>query len=195
MSRIFPSLAALSLGLCLAAVVLGLSIGDLYEKPPSEATIRWKGIHMLTGTSAALAVVLVHSIAVTYFIGTSRWCKEVTETYRLDPQLLGRSTRLKRQTFPWCLLGMLAVVAVAALGAAADPGALGADAASWVNIHLIAAFAGLTVIAWTYYRAWLNIVANQAVIQQIVDAVRVIRQERGLDTEGQPTTASDSASS
>ena len=39
---------------------------------------------MLTGTSAALAVVFVHSIAVTYFIGTSRWCKEVTETYQLD---------------------------------------------------------------------------------------------------------------
>ena len=110
MSRIFPSLASLSLGLFLAAVVIGLSLGDLYQRPLSETTIRWKGIHMLTGTSAALAVVFVHSIAVTYFIGTSRWCKEVTETYQLEAQALQMSTRLKRTTFPWCLLGMVAVV-------------------------------------------------------------------------------------
>ena len=31
------------------------------------------------------SVVLVESVVVTYFIGTSRWCKEVVETYRLDP--------------------------------------------------------------------------------------------------------------
>jgi len=175
--------------------MLGLLIGDLYEKPPSEATFRWRGIHMLTGTSAALAVVFVHSIAVTYFIGTSRWCKEVTETYRLDALLLGQSTRLKRKTFPWCLLGMLGVIGVAALGAASDPGTGGANTASWADIHLAAAFAGLAFIAWTYYRAWLNIVANQAVIEQIVATVAAIRQERGLDTERQPAAAPDSASS
>lgn len=189
MSRIFPSLASLSLGLFLAAVVLGLSIGDLYEKPPTEATIRWRGIHMLTGTSAALAIVFVHSVAVTYFIGTSRWCKEVTETYQLDPTMLGRSTQLKRKTFPWCVMGMTAVVGVAALGAASDPGTGGTHTADWASVHLGAAFAGLAFIAWTYYRAWLNIVSNQGVIQQIVDAVAKIRQERGLDTES-PSAAS-----
>ncbi len=172
---------------------MGLSIGDLYEVPPDEATIRWRGIHMLTGASAALAVVFVHSIAVTYFIGTSRWCKEVTETYHLDPQMLRESTRLKRRTFPWCLLGMLGVVVVAALGAASDPGTGRADTASWANIHLAAALVGLLFIAWTYYRAWLNIVGNQAVIQQIVDAVADIRRARGLDTETTPAVPDRSA--
>ncbi len=169
---------------------MGLSIGDLYEKPPLEATIRWRGIHMLTGTSAALAVVFVHSIAITYFVGTSRWCKEVTETYRLDPKPLQQSTWLKRQTFPWCVLGMLSVVVVAALGPASDPGSGIKDTASWAPIHLGSAFLGLAFIAWTYYRAWLNIVANQSVIQQIVEAVAVIRRERGLDTELEPVAAS-----
>lgn len=162
---------------------MGLSIGDLYELPPAESTIRWRGVHMLTGASAALAVVFVHSIAVTYFIGTSRWCKEVTETYKLDPKMLRSSTQLKRKTFPWCLMGMLGVVGVAALGAASDPGTGRPDTAWWASIHLGAAFLGFAFIAWTYYRAWLNIVSNQSVIQQIVDAVAVIRRERGLETE------------
>ena len=182
MTRIFPALAATSLGLFLVAIVLGLCIGDLYGEIDST-TFRLRGIHMLTGTATALGVVFVHSIAVTYFIGTSRWCKEVTETYQLDLAALRRSTQLKRKTFPWSVLGMFTVVAVGALGAASDPGTGRSDTASWAGVHQIAAFAGLALVAWTYYRAWLNIVSNQAVIQTIVDAVAQIRQERGLSTE------------
>lgn len=195
MSRIFPSLASISLGLFLATVVIGLMVGDLYEVPPNESTLQWKGIHMLTGTAAALAVVFVHSIGVTYFIGTSRWCKEVSETYQLDPSLLRASTALKRKTFPWALLGMLGVVGIAALGAASDPGTGRADTAAYAQIHLAAALLGLAFIGWTYYRAWLNIVGNQAVIQKIVDAVAEIRRERGLDTEPEPKAQSESLAS
>ena len=180
MARIYPVLASLSLGLFIAAVVIGFGIGDLYDDP-SEETLHWRGVHMLTGTAAALAVVLVHSIAVTYFIGTSRWCKEVTETYRLAPAAVARSNALKRETFPWCVLGMLAVVVVGALGAAADPGNGRPNTASLASVHQGAVFAGLVLITWTYYRAWLNIVENQSVIQQIVEAVAQIRKERGLE--------------
>ena len=41
-------------------------------------------LHMLLGAAAALMTVLVNSITITYFIGTSRWCKEVCETYQLE---------------------------------------------------------------------------------------------------------------
>ena len=180
MTRIFPTLASLSLGLFLASIVIGLMIGDLYNDP-TPATFRWRGVHMLTGTAAALAVVFVHSIVVTYFVGTSRWCKEVTETYRLDPGPLRRSTLLKRRTFPWCVIGMLAVVAVGALGAASDPGTGRPNTADMANVHLIAALGGLAFISWTYFQAWLNIAENQLVIQEIVGMVARIRQERGLD--------------
>jgi hypothetical protein len=185
MTRIFPTLAALSIGLFLASLILGLSIGNLYDNP-TDATLRTRGIHMLTGTAAALAVVFVHSIVVTYFVGTSRWCKEVTETYRLDPAPLRRSTQLKRRTFPWCVLGMLTVVGVGALGAAADPGTGRPGTADMTNWHLMAAFAGLAFVAWTYFQAWQNIAENQLVIQDIVGRVATIRHERGLDVE-QPT--------
>lgn len=188
MTRIFLTLASLSLGLFVATVVLGLSIGDLYHHP-TEATLRWRGVHMLAGVAAALAVVFVHSIVITYFVGTSRWCKEVTETYRLDPVLAVESARLKRRTFPWSVLGMLTVVVVGALGAASDPGTGRPDTASMASTHLAAALAGLAVVGWTYFRVWLHIVANQAVIQRVVDSVREVRQERGLDAEPAPEAA------
>ncbi len=193
MTRIFPSLAMLSLVLFLAAVGLGLSIGDLYAKPPSAETLHWRGVHMLTGTAAALAVVFVHSIAITYFVGTSRWCKEVTETYRLDSAPLVRSTMLKRKTFPWCVLGMLTVVAVGALGAASDPGTGRLNTADMASVHLAGALGGLTLVAWTYFRVWLNVVENQTVIEQIVAEVQIIRRERGLDQESPAEKPSEMA--
>ena len=189
MTRIFPVLASLSLMLMAVALVLGFTIGDLYADPPAADTFVWRGRHMLTGVAAALAVVLVESIAVTYFIGTSRWVKEVTETYRLSTDELARSAQLKRRTFPWCVLGMLTVVAVGALGAAADPGTGRPNTAEMAGIHQLAALAGLCVIAWTYYRAWLNISANQDIIARIVAKVQQIRAERGLDVAAPSTTA------
>jgi hypothetical protein len=172
MTRIFPMLASLSLMLMGVAIVLGLTIGDLYAHPVAAETLVWATRHRMIGVAAALFVVLVESIGVTYFIGTSRWCKEVTETYRLPPADLAASTRLKRRTFPWCVLGMLTVVGVSALGAASDPGTLRAGTAWWTDIHLAAAFGGLCLIGWTYYRAWLNIADNQQVIERIVAQVR-----------------------
>ena len=189
MTRIFPVLASLSLMLMAVALVLGFTIGDLYADPPAADTFIWRGRHMLTGVAAALAVVLVESIAVTYFIGTSRWVKEVTETYRLSTDELARSAQLKRRTFPWCVLGMLTVVAVGALGAASDPGTGRPNTAEMAGIHQLAALVGLCVIAWTYYRAWLNISANQDIIARIVAKVQQIRAERGLDVAAPPTTA------
>jgi hypothetical protein len=185
MTRIFPTLASLSLMLMAVAMDFGFNIGDLYADPPDASTFLWRGRHMLAGLAAALAVVLVESIAVTYFIGTSRWVKEVTETYRLPPADLAEGTRLKRRTFPWCVLGMLTVIAVSALGAASDPGTGRLNTASMAGWHQAAALAGLCVVAWAYYQAWLNIAANQDVIARIVAEVQRIRAERGLD---QPMT-------
>jgi hypothetical protein len=166
----------------IAAVVLGLTIGDLYDNP-SEATLNTRGVHMLTGTAAALAVVFVHSIVVTYFVGTSRWCKEVTETYRLDAAPLKRSTMLKRRTFPWCVMGMLAVVGIGALGAASDPGTGRANTAAMATYHLMGSLGGIAFIGWTYFVAWQNIAENQLVIQDILGMVARVRRERGLDTD------------
>jgi hypothetical protein len=186
MTRILPTIASLSLLLLAAALTMGLSMGDLYERPPSADTLQWATMHRLTGVAAALAVVFVESIVVTYFIGTSRWCKEVVDTYRFDPELARQSNRLKRRTFPWAVLGMLAVVGLSALGAAADPATGQPNTRAWTVWHLFGAFAGILFIGWTYFAAWLNIVANQAIIERLVSEVQRVRRERGLEVDPRP---------
>lgn len=174
------------------ATVVGLSLGDL-RNDLSEATQRWATVHRLSGLAAALAVVFVHSVVITYFIGTGRWCKEVVEVYSLDRQWIRRSTALKRSTFPWALGAMLVVVAIIALGAAADPGALGRqESAKWTMPHLLSALAGLAFIACSMIVEWHYLRANHAIINGVLDEVRRVREARGLDVEhprGSATTA------
>jgi hypothetical protein len=177
MTRILLTLAALSLILLMAAALFGFSLGDLYQQPrPPETQVlyRW---HFLGGLMAALVVVLVESVVVTYFIGTSRWCKEVVDTYRLDPAAVLQSNRLKRRTFPWALAGMFAAVGIIALGGASDP-ATGPATRGWANWHLAAAIGGFALIAWTYWVAWNNVVANQSIINKLVTDVAEIRRQR-----------------
>lgn len=180
MTRIFLTLASVSMVLLVAALTVGLSIGDLYDQP-SDRTLEWATVHRLTGVAAALSVVFVLSVVVTYFIGTSRWCKEVVETYGLDPAFVRASTRLKRRTFPWALGGMLAVVVVVALGGAADPATGRPNTKPWADVHLIGALCGVLAIAWCYVVAWTHVLANHGIIQRIVADVARIRRERGLD--------------
>ncbi|MCC7083925.1 MAG: hypothetical protein IT427_02835 [Pirellulales bacterium] len=179
MIRIFTTLAIVALLLMSAALLLGLYIGDLHGTVDTTQ-LRWATVHRMLGTAAAIVVVLVNSIAMTYFIGTSRWCKEVTETYRLDPRHLQQSVRLKRSTFPWAVFSMLAAVAVGALGAAADPATLRAGTEHWVTPHLFGAFIGLIFIALTFFMEAGRIAAHHSVIEGILAEVRRIRQERGL---------------
>jgi len=180
MTRILTTLAVLSLVLMLAALVIGMSVGNLYHQPSAD-TLYLARVHRLTGIAAALGVVFVESIVATYFIGTSRWCKEVTETYRLDTASLRESNRLKRRAFAVALVGMLTVVGIISLGAAADPATGRPNTQAWTIYHFSAATAGFAVIAWTYFAAWQYVWLNHVIIQQIVAEVREIRSQRGLE--------------
>ena len=149
---------------------------EQFEAPRSRMTI-----HLLLGSAAALIAVLVNCVAITYFIGTSRWCKEVCETYHLPAELATRSTRLKRSTFPWALLGILTVIGIIALGAAADPsGANHANAPSFVMPHYLAAMLGILIVTASFWVQATRIAANYAVIEEILAEVRRIRAEKNL---------------
>jgi hypothetical protein len=178
MSRILFTLATLSLLIVVAAFAAGLFVGDLYAAHPLETTIHRATLHRLLGIAAALAVVFVESVVVTYFIGTSRWCKEVAETYRLDRALVDQSNQLKRRTFPCALAGMLAVIAVIALGAAADPATGRPNTQLWATWHLGGAVFGTLLIAWTYVVAWKNVFANHTIIERLLAEVDRIRHEQ-----------------
>lgn len=152
-------------------------------------------VHMLFGVAGALVVVLVNSISVTYFIGTSRWCKEVAETYQLDPQVIARSNAIKRGAFPYALTSMLTIVGVIALGAAANPGTSQPGTEFWVTPHLIGAFVGTGLIGWTFLVQIGRITLNNGLINEILAQVRAIREERGLDVEDSVAPAPGAVSS
>lgn len=138
----------------------------------------WMTLHMLLGSAAALMAILVNSITITYFVGTSRWCKEVCETYRIEGELAERSTKLKRGTFPWALAGVLTVIAIVALGAAADPsGANYKRSAMLVTPHYVASMIGLVLIAISFWKQIQRIAENYAVIEEILAEVQRIRDE------------------
>jgi len=140
-------------------------------------------VHRLSGVLAALLVVLVNSMAVTYFIGTGRWCREVVETYGLDPAYIDRSRTLKRRAFPFALLGMLAVVAIVALGGAADPASGRPGTQDWVTPHLVGALTLVAAIAWLFQLQLPNMRRQHELIEDVLGEVRAVRNARGLDVD------------
>jgi hypothetical protein len=138
-------------------------------------------IHMLLGILASLVSILVQSIGVTYFIGTGRWCKEVVEAYDFDGRLVQQSTKLKRQAFPFAMLGIAVVLTISALGAAADPGTLRETTANYVRPHLWAGMIGMGVVAIALWMQASAIRRNQALIESILQRVKEVRQSRGLE--------------
>ena len=139
-------------------------------------------LHILLGVLAALVTVLVHCIAITYFIGTARWCKEVVDAYGFDPQLTSRSAALKRRSFPYSLVGILTVLAIVTLGAAADPATMRETTLRWVTPHLWAAMLGTAVVVCCLTKQAVNIQANNSIVNEVTAAVRAERKRRGLDS-------------
>ena len=171
----------MAIALVIAAGAIGFGIGDLTSGLDSEARL-WFRVHFLLGVGAALAVVFVNSIVVTYFIGTGRWVREVSETYQLDARYLQRSTLLKRRAFPWAVLSMTVVIVVIALGAATDPGSAVDLDSDW---HLAAAIGSLILIMIAAFFQWRSIGENQAVIHDVMSEVSRIRAARGLPVDEQ----------
>lgn len=160
-----------------------LAASEQFAKPRGMMTL-----HMLLGATAALAVLLVNSITITYFVGTSRWCKEVCETYGLSTELAGASTLLKRGTFPWTLAGVFSVIILVGLGAAADPsGANWARSAQFVMPHYLMAMLAIVVVIISFWVQMNRIAENYGVIERILAEVERVRAERGLEVSSTAT--------
>lgn len=185
MTRIFAPLAVVAMLLVTGALGLGLGLRayDIRDRHDPNGQ-SWATGHRLSAIGSLLVVVLLHSIAATYFIGTSRWCREVVDAYKLDVALARRSNSLKRRSFLLAFIGMLAAVAMGASGAANDPGAglrlQPPVPMTWTQIHLAAAVCFMAFTVWAFGRAWLNMAAHQEIIGRILADVKRIRAERGL---------------
>jgi len=182
MERVFSRVATFAVALLVATAGLGIWLGDLHGQTDPQM-LRWGTVHRLSGVLAALLVVLVNSMAVTYFIGTGRWCREVVETYGLDPAYIDRSRVLKRRAFPFALLAMLAVVAIVALGGAADPASGRPGTQDWVTPHLVGALTLVAAIAWLFQLQLPNMRRQHELIEDVLGEVRAVRNARGLDVD------------
>ncbi len=182
MEKMFAWVATFAVALMVATAGLGLWIGDLHGQT-DPAILRWGTVHRLSGVLAALVVVLVNSMSVTYFIGTGRWCREVVETYGLPASFIARSKQIKRASFPFALIGMLSVVAIVALGGAADPAAGRQGSADWVTPHLLGGIGLAGVIAVCFQAQRLRIRQQQGLIADLLAAVYEVRRSRGLEVE------------
>ena len=152
-------------------------------------------IHFLLGMLACLAAVLVNSIAVTYFVGTTKWIREVVEAYSLSVSFVERTNRIKRSSFPWAICSMLMIVAIAALGGMSDPGGwMRSQSAFYVTPHFLFAMLGTAIIGYSFFVQVGNISANSAVIAEVMGEVRAARLARGLEVEPLPGEERDSPS-
>jgi hypothetical protein len=126
---------------------------------------------------SALVCVLVNGIAMTYFIGSSKWCSEVVDTYSLDLSYIRKSRTLKRRAYPWTISGVAVIVVIVACGAAADPATQIESSASWVTPHMIVAILGTMWLLVSFLNQAALIGAHYDVINEIVEAVKVRRAE------------------
>ena len=177
---------------------------DLYEEVEHDQRATGQAAIVVVGTSIAaaigsaftgdLAYIIILPIAalvgwaafawLTYFIGTSRWCREVVETYSLDPRLIERSTMIKRQNVPWALSGILLVLAMIALGGASDPGANISNSADWVVPHRLLAIGATCWIGWAFLQQVGLVGRHTELIEEILGLVEEMREGKGSEPAG-----------
>lgn len=178
MKRIFLTLSIVSNVCLVVTFALGWRIGD-----PSEldmALRRAVSLHLLTALGAALLALMVHAVALTYFMGTGRWIEETSAAYRLGEGPRRENIRLKYRAIPGMLVCIGLVIVTGAFGAMSDPGA--SRGTSWAPlIHFLLACATVganLLVSWLEYSA---IADNGRLVEAVVGEVRKIRQSRGME--------------
>lgn len=148
--------------------------------------------HILLGVAAGLTVLLVNGLTITYFVGVSKWFREVVDAYSLDPRYAAESERIKRANFPWASSGMVAILILVFLGGAADAsGANSARSAAWVLPHYIASMITIVWIAIAFWQQSQKLAENQTLIREVMSLVQAARAKRGLPTEALEAARTD----
>ena len=177
MSRIFMGLAFLNAVALLATFSVGLLCegrASVSTDVPLTISQQWFAIHLLAGLFTAVLTLVVHCMALTYFMGTGRWVQEVVAAYQLPDSLWGQARRLKQRTFPFVLGSILLIIGTTALGAATDRGLIDR------NLHLALAVLAVGFNFWSYLREYLAIRTNGDLLDRIMGEVNRMRRDRGL---------------
>ncbi|MDA1016430.1 MAG: hypothetical protein O3A00_18475 [Planctomycetota bacterium] len=182
MKRIFLTLALLSIGLLVAAFVLGWTAGD--PRSADESIRRSMSLHRLMSLGALIFTALVHAIMLTYFMGTGRWLEETSAAYRLGDQWSVANRELKYRTLPSMVFCLLLLIATGACGAAIDPsgtvGFRGWGVLTGATIHFYLGVTTVVVNGLVSGIEYQAISRNSTLIDSVMEQVQRIRREKGL---------------
>lgn len=92
---------------CLSSVLLFISIGLGYVHSSS---------HLLFGLSSAILAVLTHCIIFAIFTGSGKDARLLIEDFKLEPSLLKRAKKFKREVFPPALYAIFALLILTSIG-------------------------------------------------------------------------------
>ena len=136
--------------------------------------------HFILGLFTAMAVLLVHCLAITYFLGTGRWVKEVCLAYEMPDERWPRQTRdIKRGNTPYAILAMLITIATAAAGA----GRQNFDWPAWLHAALACVTLVVNGVVWVVeYR---NMATNLRILDEVYAEADRMRAEQGLPTNAE----------
>ena len=157
---------------------LGYRIGD--GSKFDDVTRRLFSQHFLAALGVGVLVMLVHGIALTYFMGTGRWIEETVAAYQLSPATRQANVRLKYRAIPGMVCCIVLLVVTFAFGAMSDPAS--GHPTKWAPyVHFALGtstlFANL-IVSWIEYNC---IRRNGELIRETYAAVQKIRAEKGLD--------------
>jgi hypothetical protein len=186
--RIFLTLALLDTVVLGIAFWLGLEVGD--PAAPTPEAVRAFSTHFLTGVGAIVFATLVHSLVLTYFMGTGRWLDETCAAYKLDAEFPEQNRRLKWRVLPFLGTCVLLLVITGGFGAAADPGAStnykGSFGLTAAGVHQLVAAVTLAVNTLVHIAEFLALHANAQLVHRVLAQVREIRIARGLPVDDLP---------
>ena len=172
MTRLFLVFATLT-GLALLASAVSGTLSWLHGGLTGEGSLYLT--HFVLGLFSAIAVLLIHCLTITYFLGTGRWVKEVCLAYGLPDDRWPRQTRdIKRRNTPYAILAMLVTIATAAAGA----GRQNFEWPAWVHAALAGATLVINVAVWVIeYR---NMGTNLRILDEVYAETERLRAAAGL---------------
>jgi hypothetical protein len=172
MTRLFLVFVTLT-GLALLASAVSGTVSWLHGGLTGEGSLYLT--HFVLGLFSSVAVLLIHCLAITYFLGTGRWVKEVCLAYGLPDERWPRQTRdLKRRNTPYAILAMFVTIATAAAGA----GRQNFDWPAWLHAALAGTALVVNAVVWAVeYR---NMAANLRILDEVYAETDRMRAARGL---------------
>lgn len=179
-SRIFFSLVTVQTAALAYAIFRGWNIGDATDIAAQDAV----SFHMKFGLFVIILCCFCHALVLTYFMGTGRWLEETCTAYELGPEYRERNMKLKWTAYPAMTVCFALLIGMMITGVSADPASmmkLGWGSLTPARIHLLAVFVTAAVNLAVNVGEYVAIRRNGELVNAVLDRVREIRLERGLE--------------